>query len=137
MKALKELSVRSPLLEAGLTKNEIREFLRKEGLDIWNSPAMTCMLTRIPYNTEIKQETLNMIEEAENFLFEKGYPGTRVRIHDDVARIECFTDFIEKIIVNSERKQITERLKELGFKYISLDMEGYRTGSMNPEKQEL
>ena len=137
MKALKELSVRSPLLEAGLTKNEIREFLRKEGLDIWHSPAMTCMLTRIPYNTEIKQETLNMIEEAENFLFDKGYAGTRVRIHDDVARIECFNDFIEKIIINPDRKLITERLKEIGFKYISLDMEGYRTGSMNPEKQEL
>jgi uncharacterized protein len=136
MKALKELNIRSPLLEAGLTKNEIREYLRNEGLDIWDRPAMTCMLTRIPYNTEIKQETLNMIEEAENILFERGYPGARVRVHDNVVRIECYPDFIEKIITNPEREQIVEKLKKIGFKYISLDMEGYRTGSMNPEKQE-
>ena len=134
MKALKELGIRSPLLEAGLTKNEIREYLRKEGLDIWDNPAMACMLTRIPYNIEIKQETLNMIEEAENILFEKGYAGARVRIHDEVARIECFPSLIEKLITDPERKQIVEKLKKLGFRYISLDMEGYRTGSMNPEK---
>ena len=132
MKALKELGIRSPLLEAGLTKNEIREYLRKEGISIWDSPSMTCMLTRIPYDTDIKQETLNMIEEAENILFEKGYPATRVRIHEDVARIECMPDFIEKIISNPERKQIVDEFKKLGFKHISLDMEGYRTGSMNP-----
>ena len=132
MKALKELSIRSPLLEAGLTKNEIREYLRKENLDIWNMPAMACMLTRIPYNVEIKQETLKMIEEAESILFEKGYAGARVRIHDDVARIECFPCSIEKIIANPERKQIVEKIKKLGFKYVSLDLEGYRTGSMNP-----
>jgi uncharacterized protein len=132
MKALKELSIRSPLLEAGLTKNEIREFLRNENLDIWNMPAMACMLTRIPYNVEITHKTLNMIEETENILFEKGYAGARVRIHDDVARIECFPDFIEKIIADPERKQIVEKIKKLGFRYVSLDMEGYRIGSMNP-----
>ena len=76
-----------------------------------------------------------MIEEAETILFEKGYAGARVRIHDDVARIECFPDSIERIILDPERKQIVEKLKKLGFRYISLDMEGYRTGSMNPEKQ--
>jgi uncharacterized protein len=134
MKALNELGVRSPLLEAGLTKNEIRECLYKEGLDIWDYPAMACMLTRIPYNVEIKHETLIMIEEAENFLFEKGYKGARVRIHDDVARIECFPEFIEKMITSAEREQITKRFKKIGFKHIALDMEGYRTGSMNPEK---
>jgi uncharacterized protein len=133
MKALKELGIVSPLLEAGLTKNEIRESLRSEGLDVWNMPAMACMLTRIPYNNEIKPETLNMIEEAEYILFDNGYPGSRVRIHDDVARIECFPEYIEKMIISSERKQIVEKFKKIGFKYVSLDMEGYRTGSMNPE----
>ena len=132
MKALKELGVRSPLLEAGLTKNEIRECLRNEGFDIWDMPAMACMLTRIPYNVEITHERLNMIEEAETVLFEKGYAGARVRIHEDVARIECFPSLIEKLITDPERKQIVESLKKLGFRYVSLDMEGYRTGSMNP-----
>jgi uncharacterized protein len=134
MKALKELGIRSPLLEAGFTKNEIREALRNESLDIWDMPAMACMLTRIPYNVEIKQETLKMIEEAESILFEKGYQGARVRIHEDVARIECFPCLIEKIITDPERKQIVDKLKQLGFRYVSVDMEGYRTGSMNPEK---
>jgi len=132
MKALKELGIRSPLLEAGLSKNEIRELLRKENLDVWNRPSMTCMLTRIPYNTEIKDETLNMIEEAEEILFKKGYPGTRVRVHEDVARVECIPDYIEKIITDPDRKQIVANIKKLGFRYVSLDMEGYRTGSMNP-----
>ena len=132
MKALKELGIRSPLLEAGLTKNEIRECLRNEGLDIWDMPAMACMLTRIPYNVEIRQETINMIEEAESILFEKGYKGARVRIHEDVARIECIPDYIEKLITDPDRKQIVANIKKLGFRYVSLDMEGYRTGSMNP-----
>jgi uncharacterized protein len=133
MKALKEMSIRSPLIESGMTKKEIREALRKEGLDIWDKPAMACMLTRIPYNTEVKKEMLKMIEEAENILFEKGYPGTRVRVHDDIARIECLPGYLEKIIHNPEREQIVDKLKKLGFRYISLDLEGYRTGSLNPE----
>ena len=133
LKALKEMGIRSPLLESGLTKKEIRELLNMEGLNIWDKPAMACLLTRIPYNTEIKPEMLKMIEEAENILFEKGYPGTRVRIHEDVARIECLPGYIEKIIQDSHRKYIVANLKRIGFRYISLDLEGYRTGSLNPE----
>ncbi|MGD0340158.1 MAG: ATP-dependent sacrificial sulfur transferase LarE, partial [Bacteroidales bacterium] len=89
LKALMELSVRSPLAEAGMTKKEIREFLFKEGLDIWDKPSMACLLTRIPYDAEVSEGMLSMIEHAEDYLFEKGYPGTRVRIHNDIARIEC------------------------------------------------
>lgn len=133
LKALKEMGIRSPLLESGLTKKEIRELLNMEGLNIWDKPAMACLLTRIPYNTEIKPEMLKMIEEAENILFEKGYPGTRVRIHEDVARIECLPGYIEKIIQDSHREHIVANLKRIGFRYVSLDMEGYRTGSLNPE----
>ncbi|HUX97215.1 MAG TPA: ATP-dependent sacrificial sulfur transferase LarE [Bacteroidales bacterium] len=133
MKALKEMGIRSPLLESGITKSEIREQLRKEGLNIWDKPAMACLLTRIPYNTEIKTELLKMIEEAENILFEIGYPGTRVRVHEDIARIECLPGYLEKIIQNPEREQIVAQLKKIGFRYISLDLEGYRTGSLNPE----
>jgi uncharacterized protein len=133
LKALKEMGIRSPLLESGLTKKEIRELLLKEDLNIWDKPAMACLLTRIPYNTEIKPEMLKMIEEAENILFEKGYPGTRVRIHEDMARIECLPGYIDKIINDPHREHIVANLKRIGFRYVSLDLEGYRTGSLNPE----
>lgn len=134
MKALKEMGIRSPLLEAGITKKEIREFAREGGLDIWDKPAMACLLTRIPYDTEIKEGTLRMIEDAESLLFEKGYPGTRVRVHGDIARIECLPGYMEKIVRNPEREHITGGLKKIGFRFVSLDLEGYRTGSSNPEK---
>jgi len=134
MKALKEMGIRSPLLESGLTKKEIRELSRSEGLEFWDKPAMACLLTRIPYDTEIKEGTLRMIEAAENIMFDKGYPGTRVRVHGDLARIECIPGFMDKIIRNSEREEIISNLKKIGFRYVSLDLEGYRTGSSNPEK---
>jgi uncharacterized protein len=137
MKALKEMGVRSPLLEAGLTKSEIRELSKKEGLDIWDKPAMACLLTRIPYDTEVNDVMLRMTEKAEYMLFEKGYPGTRVRVHGDVARIECLPGYIEKIIHDPDRQLIITDLKRIGFRYISLDLEGYRSGSSNPEKIEL
>jgi pyridinium-3,5-biscarboxylic acid mononucleotide sulfurtransferase len=137
MKALKEMGILSPLLESGLTKNDIRELSKREGLHIWDKPAMTCLLTRIPYDTVVKEEMLRMIENAENMLLEKGYPGTRVRMHGDVARIECIPGYIEKIIHNPDREHIISNLKKIGFRYVSLDLEGYRTGSSNPEKKEL
>lgn len=136
LKALKELSVRSPLAEAGLTKKEIRELLRKEGLEIWDKPAMACLLTRIPYETEVSEVMLRMIERAEDYLFDKGYPGTRVRLHGEIARIECMPGYLSKIIKDKEREQIVANLKKIGFRYISLDLEGYRTGSMNSETSE-
>ena len=98
---------------------------------------MACLLTRIPYGTEIKEETLRMIEQAENILFEKGYPGSRVRVHGDIARIECIPGFMEKLIQNPDREHIITNLKKIGFRYVSLDLEGYRTGSSNPENKEL
>jgi uncharacterized protein len=133
MKALNEMGVRSPLLEAGLTKKEIRILSRNDRLEIWDKPAMACMLTRIPYNTEIKEGMLRMIEQAESILFDKGYPGVRVRIHGDLARIECLPGFMEKIIHNPDKEYIISQLKKIGFRYVSLDLEGYRTGSSNPE----
>lgn len=137
MKALKEMGVRSPLLEAGLTKDDIRQACRNAGLELWDKPAMACLLTRIPYDTEINEETLRMIEAGEDLLFEKGFPGTRVRVHGDVARIECMPGYIEKIINAPNRESIITSLKKIGFRYVSLDLEGYRTGSLNPEKQSL
>jgi uncharacterized protein len=137
LEALKELGIRSPLLEAGLTKKNIKELSRDEGLDIWDKPAMSCLLTRVPYDTEISEGVLRLVEEAENMLFEKGYPGTRVRIHGDLARIECMPGYIEKIIHNPDKEHIISDLKKIGFRYVSLDLEGYRTGSSNPERKEI
>jgi len=134
MKALKEMGIRSPLLEAGLTKKDIRELSKKEGLSFWDKPATACLLTRIPYDTEVKEGSLKMIEEAEKMLFEKGYPGTRVRLHGDIARIECLPKYLDIIIQNPDREYIITNIKKLGFRYVSLDLEGYRTGSMDPEK---
>jgi uncharacterized protein len=133
MKALDEMGIKSPLLEAGMTKKEIREFSRVEGLDIWDKPAMACLMTRIPYDTEITEGMLRMIEQAESMLCERGYPGVRVRIHGDLARIECLPGYMEKITHTPDREYITEHLKKIGFRYVSLDLEGYRTGSSNPE----
>jgi pyridinium-3,5-biscarboxylic acid mononucleotide sulfurtransferase len=137
MKALNEMGIRSPLLEAGLTKNDIRELSKNEGLETWDRPAMACLLTRIPYDTEVREEMLRMIEQAELMMCEKGYPGVRVRVHGDLARIECLPGFMEKIIHKPEREYIINHLKKIGFRYISLDLEGYRTGSSYPQTKEI
>jgi uncharacterized protein len=137
LRALRELDIRSPLAEAGLTKNDIREMAQRMGLPFFDKPAMACLLTRIPYNTNVTVEMLQMIDKAEGLLFEKGYPGTRVRIHGDVARIECMPGYLERIILDPERNHIINGLKKIGFRYVSLDLEGYRTGSMDhPEEEE-
>lgn len=133
LRALSEMQVRSPLAEAGLTKSEIRTMAKNARLPFWDKPAMACLLTRIPYDTEISEGMLKMIEQAEDLLFDKGYPGTRVRAHGDIARIECMPGYIEKIIHDPDRENIVRNLKKIGFRYISLDLEGYKTGSMNPE----
>jgi pyridinium-3,5-biscarboxylic acid mononucleotide sulfurtransferase len=133
MNALKELGIRSPLLEAGLTKHEIRELSREADLDIWDKHSMACLLTRIPYNTEITEQALRLAEDAENILLELGYPGTRVRLHGDLARIECLPGYIEKIILSPDKEHIISNLKKIGFRYVSLDLEGYGAASSDPE----
>jgi uncharacterized protein len=137
LRALQELGIRSPLLEAGFTKKDIREMLRQEDLPISNKPAMACLLTRIPYNTTIREDILKMIEQAEKFLLDKGFPGTRVRIHGDLARIECQPGYFEKIIQNPDKELIINKLKKIGFRYVSLDLEGYRSGSADKEIEHL
>jgi len=137
LRALSELGVVSPLAEAGLTKKEIRTFAHKARLELWDKPAMACLLTRIPYDTEVSEGMLRMIESAEDLLFEKGYPGTRVRVHGEIARIECMPGYLEKIIHDPDREHIVMNLKKIGFRFISLDLEGYRTGSMNQGTKEL
>jgi uncharacterized protein len=132
LRALSEMNIRSPLAVAGLSKKEIRELAHNAGLSIWDKPAMACLLTRIPYDTEISEGMLRMIEKAEDYLFEKGFPGTRVRVHGDIARIECIPGYLTKLVNDPDIDSIVSYLKNIGFRYISLDLEGYRTGSMNP-----
>jgi uncharacterized protein len=137
LRALRELGIKSPLLEAGLTKKDIREMLRLEDLPVADKPAMACLLTRIPYNTVVSETMLKMIEKAEYFLLNKGFPGTRVRIHGDLARIECAPGYFEKIIQNPDKELIINYLKKIGFRYVSLDLEGYRSGSADQEIDHL
>lgn len=136
LKALKEMGIRSPLMESGLIKREIRELSQKADLPTWNKPAYACLLTRIPYDTKITEKDLRMVERAEEYFFEQGFPGTRVRIHGDLARIECLPGYINVMTQEPERDHIINNLKNIGFRYISLDLEGYRTGSLNPDTKE-
>jgi pyridinium-3,5-biscarboxylic acid mononucleotide sulfurtransferase len=133
LKALAEMGIRSPLMESGLTKNEIRKLSQNAGLPWWDKPSNACLLTRIPYGTTITENDLRMIEDAEQYLFEKGFPGTRVRMHGNIARIECIPGYFGRMVQETERLHIIDKLKKIGFRYILLDIEGYRTGSLNTE----
>lgn len=135
IRALMEMGIRSPLMEAGLIKQDIRDFSKKAGLVTWDKPAYACLLTRIPYNTMVTEKDLRKIEAAEQFLFEKGFYGARVRVHGEIARIECMKGYLSRFVNDPDRKNIVDGLKKIGFRFVSLDLEGYRTGSMNPEKK--
>ncbi len=131
LKALKELGIKSPLLENKITKSDIRSFSKLLGLETWDKPAYACLLTRIPYDTEIKEEELKRVEQAELFLMNLGFRGVRVRSHNYMARIELDKAHLDEIFKNNLNTKIAAKLKEIGFKYVTLDIEGYRTGSMD------
>ncbi|MFC2098416.1 ATP-dependent sacrificial sulfur transferase LarE [Bacteroidota bacterium] len=130
MKALRELKIISPLLDAGFTKNDIRTVSKEAGLQTWNKPAYACLLTRIPYDTRISMELLDKIERAETFLIELGIRAVRVRTHDNLARIETEPIYIDKIFKEKLIGKITTQLKNYGFSYVTLDLDGYRTGGI-------
>jgi uncharacterized protein len=130
MKALKELRVMSPLKEAGFTKADIRTASKELGLSTWEKPAYACLLTRIPYNTRIDEETLRRIERSETFLIESGIKSVRVRSHQNLARIETEPRYIEKIFRENMMSRISRQLKRYGFSFVTLDLEGYRTGGI-------
>lgn len=136
-RAAKELGVKSPLLECGFTKDDIREMSKNLGLPTWNKPAYACLSSRFPYGQEITSEKLSMVEKSEEYLLNLGFVGFRVRHHGDVARIELNPDQINMMMDENIRKKVVSKLKEIGFKYVSLDLEGYRTGSMNEAVSEL
>lgn len=132
MKAKSEKNVRSPLLEAGLSKAEVRELSRHLGLPTWDKPAFACLSSRFPYGMSITKENLTKVDTAETFLRDEGFRFFRVRFHDErTARIEVGTEEINRLTDNDLRERLVQHLKELGFTYVTLDLQGYRTGSMN------
>lgn len=130
-KAAEEAGVLAPLLDAGLNKEEIRVLSREMGLPTWNKPAMACLASRIPYGERITEEKLKMIEEAESFLASKGFRQFRVRCHGSLARIEVEKEEFSRITAKALRATIVSKFKEIGFLYVSVDLEGYVTGSLN------
>lgn len=124
-----EFGVRSPLLEAGIGKKEVRALLRKRKIDVWSKPQAACLASRIPYGTRISMEALEMIASAERYLRRLGFEQVRVRAHGPIARIELKKSDMKRLLPKSA--SITRRFKELGFIYVTLDIEGYRSGSMN------
>ncbi|MBI5755938.1 MAG: ATP-dependent sacrificial sulfur transferase LarE [Nitrospirae bacterium] len=130
--AAKELGIRSPLVEAGLTKSIVREISRMLGLPNWEKPSFACLSSRFPYGTEITEDRLKQVGMCETYLRQLGFRQFRVRYHGEVARIEVETEELRHIMEDTLlREKIAKRFKEFGFTYVTLDMEGYRTGSMN------
>ncbi len=131
LKAASELGVISPLAEAGIVKQDIREMAHDLGLPNWDKPALACLSSRIPYGSEVTEEKLNQVAEAERFLHSLGFGQLRVRHHDKMARIELLRDEIPRIFKGDLINLVVEKLKSIGFAYVTVDLRGYRSGSMN------
>lgn len=139
-RALKAFGIRSPLAEAKLTKDDIRILSRQMNLPTSEQPASPCLASRIVYGLEVTEQRLRQIDEAENFLRQFGLTEFRVRHHDTIARIEVNPKDIGKITAEPARSQIVEKLKSLGFKYVTIDLQGFRSGALNEalsEQQKL
>ncbi len=126
--AAAELGVVSPLYDAGMTKRDIRRYSRELGLKTWDRPAAACLATRVPYDVEVTLELLGRIEAAEALLHEAGFPGVRARVHGDLLRVEVPR---EEIGALAARLDLAQTLKHLGFRYVTIDFEGFRSGSMD------
>ena len=130
-KAAQEAGVKAPLLEAEMGKEDIRAIARSMALPNWNRPAGACLATRIPYGVPLTGELLALVEQAESILHQAGIDAGRVRVHDRVARIEVGTEHFERIACGPLRRTLIDGFRDLGFDHVTLDLEGYRTGSMN------
>ena len=133
-RAVRELGIVSPLLNAGLAKEDVRAILKELGLPVWEKPSFACLATRVPYGEEITAEKLSMVDRAEQFLLGKGFDQVRVRVHgerDYAARIEILPPNIPRLAEKLLREETERYFKNLGFIYVSLDLSGYRMGSMN------
>lgn len=131
LRAIRELGIKSPLREAGLYKWEIRALSRELGLPTWDKPSYACLASRFVYGEEITPEKLSRVEQAEALLLEGGFPQMRVRVHGDLARIEVPPEALPRFLAFSQAGKLPEQLRRLGFSYVTLDLDGYRTGSMN------
>jgi uncharacterized protein len=131
LEASKELGVKSPLKEAGMTKKDVREASKMLNLPNWNKPAYACMSSRFPYGQSITEEKLKMVSEAEKYLRGLGLEQFRVRHHETIARIEVLPEDIHILTNSPTRDELLGKFKEIGFTYVTLDLEGYRSGSMN------
>lgn len=131
MQAVAELEIKSPLREAGLTKEEIRLLSKELGLDTWEKPSFACLSSRFPYGETITEEKLRMVEQGEMLLMELGFSQFRVRIHGKMARIEVLPEDFLKLVQEKNRNKIIRQFQAYGFTYVSMDLTGYRTGSMN------
>ncbi len=129
--AAQELGIQAPMVDAKLTKKDIRRLSKMMNLATWDKPAMACLASRIPYGTLITEKDLKMVDQAEQVLLTLGFTGCRVRMHGKVARIEVSAGDIERIIRQATRSVIVEKLRKIGFSHIAVDLEGYRQGSMN------
>lgn len=127
----RELSVRSPLIEAGLTKNDVRALSRARGLPTWDQPASACLASRIPYGSEVTEEKLRMIDRGEDVLRGLGFRQSRVRHHGDVVRIEIAREEMERALNMDMFDRLASEFKAIGFRFVTLDVEGYRTGALN------
>ncbi|MFH1539522.1 MAG: ATP-dependent sacrificial sulfur transferase LarE [bacterium] len=130
-RAVKEAGARSPLAEAGLTKQDVRELSKQLELSTWDKPSMACLASRFPYNTPITPEALSRVDQAEEFLRGLGFTQLRVRHHGNVARIEVDRGDLLRFTDDSIRERIVEKFKSIGYHYVTVDLQGYRTGSMN------
>lgn len=131
MAAVKELGVKSPLRDAGLSKSEIRSLSEQLGLPTWNKPSYACLASRFVYGETIDETKLGMVDKAEQLLLDMGFHQVRVRMHGMMARIEVQQKELQRIVMPEISSRIVDRLKEFGFTYVTLDLMGYRTGSMN------
>ena len=129
--AIQELGIRSPLKEVLFTKADVRELSRELSLSTWDKPSFACLASRFPYGEEITPEGLRMVDEAEDFLFSLGFKQVRVRHYQNLARIEILQEEMGRLMEGALREKVVSHLKEIGFKYVTLDLQGFRSGSMN------
>ncbi|MEN6350585.1 MAG: ATP-dependent sacrificial sulfur transferase LarE [Syntrophomonas sp.] len=132
IKALKELSIATPLITAGFTKENIRQLSREMGLPTWNRPAAACLASRFPFGEPINAERLQLVEQAEDYLLELGFKELRVRVHGSIARIEVGAEERSKIACPGLMDEINQKLKAMGFAYVTMDLGGYNRGCFNP-----
>lgn len=137
LKAVEELGIKSPLRYAGLTKADIRKLSKEMGLPTWDKPSFACLASRFVYGETIDEKKLGMVDSAEQLLLDLGFKQVRVRIHGNIARIEVMPEEIAKLTEDGVRNEVYKTLKDIGFDYVTMDLAGYRTGSMNETLSEL